>query len=83
MSQMTPKEAFEIASQWADTGAGAVFYNFHAGDARPANEVQRAQCLAYIDALRAAAPSAQDDSELAALREFFLAAELYPVGSGA
>jgi hypothetical protein len=75
---MNPREAFDIASQWADTGAGACFYNFHSGDARPQSEAHRAECLAYLRALRASPRSAAEAAELAALEAFFASAELRP-----
>lgn len=75
---MNAKEAFDLASQWADTGAGACFYNFHAGDARPQSEAHRAECLAYLKALRASPRPAADEAELAALEEFFSSADLRP-----
>ncbi len=75
---MSPRKAFEVASQWADAAAGACFYNFHAFDARPQSEDHRAECLAYLKSLRAKPRSADDEAELAELERFFATAELYP-----
>lgn len=59
-------------------GRRACFYNFHSGDARPQSETHRAECLAYLKALRASPRSAADEAELAALEAFFTRAKLRP-----
>lgn len=50
---MTPKRAYEIASQWGSymTGGdpGAVFYSFPINDGRPQNEDHRKQLIAYAN----------------------------------
>jgi hypothetical protein len=50
---MTPRRAYEIASQWGSFNAigdpGACFYSFPVNDGRPVDAAHRAECLAYLE----------------------------------
>jgi hypothetical protein len=71
---ITPREAYEIASQWGsymrNGDPGAVFYSFATNDATPDGPQHRALLIAYtLDCLKGA--KGQDKRDLQALLKFF------------